>query len=321
MRAASRLFLLAPVAAALALAGCDDRQVQPTTTVIITPVATGNSFAISNATGNVLSFNRSGATAVQSNLKVQGLDTGENIVAIDTRSNSTATNNFKLYALTDKSNLYILDPSTGFVSGKQALKASTATPINTTACTPAVTAFTALSGASFGTDFNPFVDRLRIVSNTGQNLRVNVDTAEVTVDCAINTAAPSTSINPSAVAYTNATASTALAASTMLFYIDATTDRLLRTTNPNGGVVSEVGPLGIDVSAVNGFDIDGTDSNKAYAVLAVGTKLSLYTIDLASGAATAVSEFCGAGGTTGTAPNVTCANPANDAFKGFALKI
>jgi hypothetical protein len=33
-----------------------------------------------------------------------------------------------------------------------------------------------LDGTFFGVDFNPTVDRLRVISDTGQNLRVNVDT-------------------------------------------------------------------------------------------------------------------------------------------------
>ena len=40
----------------------------------------------------------------------------------------------------------------------------------------------ALEGASFGVDFNPAADRLRIVSDTGQNLRHNVDDGTTTVD-------------------------------------------------------------------------------------------------------------------------------------------
>ncbi len=44
----------------------------------------------------------------------------------------------------------------------------------------------ALSGTSFGVDFNPTVDRLRIVSDTGQNLRANVDTGATIVDGTLN---------------------------------------------------------------------------------------------------------------------------------------
>ena len=38
----------------------------------------------------------------------------------------------------------------------------------------------ALSGTSFGVDFNPAANRLRVVSNTGQNLRHNLDDATAT---------------------------------------------------------------------------------------------------------------------------------------------
>jgi hypothetical protein len=37
----------------------------------------------------------------------------------------------------------------------------------------------ALDGTEFGLDFNPQVDRLRVVSNAGQNLRLNPDTDTV----------------------------------------------------------------------------------------------------------------------------------------------
>ena len=44
----------------------------------------------------------------------------------------------------------------------------------------------ALAGASFGVDFNPTVDGLRVVSDTGQNLRVNVDNGMTNVDTALS---------------------------------------------------------------------------------------------------------------------------------------
>ena len=49
----------------------------------------------------------------------------------------------------------------------------------------------ALSGTVFGFDFNPTVDRIRVVSDTGQNLRLNPDTGAVaTADGAINPGTP-----------------------------------------------------------------------------------------------------------------------------------
>ena len=68
-------------------------------------------------------------------------------------------------------------------------------------------------GTSFGFDFNPAVDRIRIVSNTGQNLRFNPNDGVVNVDGNLNPGTPSIS----AAAYTNNFAGTA---TTSLFAID-----------------------------------------------------------------------------------------------------
>jgi hypothetical protein len=43
-----------------------------------------------------------------------------------------------------------------------------------------------LNGTSFGFDFNPTVDRIRVVSNTGQNLRIHPTTGEAIVDGSLN---------------------------------------------------------------------------------------------------------------------------------------
>ncbi|HCH43051.1 DUF4394 domain-containing protein, partial [uncultured Algoriphagus sp.] len=59
---------------------------------------------------------------------------------------------------------------------------------------------------------------------------------------------------------------------------------------PNDGVLVDVGPLGVDFDADNGFDIGGT-SNLAYAVLRVGNASAVYRINLMTGAATKVSDL------------------------------
>ena len=48
----------------------------------------------------------------------------------------------------------------------------------------ASTALVALAGTAFGVDFNPRADLLRIVSNTGQNLRVNLQAGRIIADVA-----------------------------------------------------------------------------------------------------------------------------------------
>ena len=147
----------------------------------------------------------------------------------------------------------------------------------------------ALDGTDFGVDFNPVVDRLRVVSNTGQNLRINVDTGATITDGALNIAG-ATRTGVSAAAYTNSFAS---ACRTTLFYIDTTTDRLLTTSDPNLGTLSEIGNLGVNADAGSGYEIvtaaDGT--NSAIAVLTVGGATTLYTINLTSGAATATGQL------------------------------
>ena len=48
--------------------------------------------------------------------------------------------------------------------------------------------YTALTGSQFGVDFNPVADRLRVISDSGLNLRINADTGATTTDGAINRA-------------------------------------------------------------------------------------------------------------------------------------
>jgi hypothetical protein len=67
-----------------------------------------------------------------------------------------------LYGLGSSNRIYIIDPVTGIA------RAVTDTPF-----TPA------LDGNKFGFDFNPTVDRIRVVSDKGQNLRLHPDTGQV----------------------------------------------------------------------------------------------------------------------------------------------
>ena len=96
---------------------------------------------------------------------VTGLQGGEIVYGLDYRPANGA-----LYALGSTGRLYTVNAATG-------------------AATLASTLNTALSGSGFDIAFNPVPDRLRIVSTSGQNLRVNVDTGAVTVDTALAFAA------------------------------------------------------------------------------------------------------------------------------------
>ena len=166
-----------------------------------------------------------------------------------------------------------------------------------------------LSGASFGVDFNPSADRLRIVSDTGQNLRHNVNAGGVTVDDSQGgltpltytapPAAPVAALGVTGIAYTNndlaaATESTA----TTLFDIDATMDQVVIQAPPNNGILGQTGKLGVDVDpAAVGFDVysglvDGvTVSNRAFASLSVGGISGFYRVNLMTGATAQVGTF------------------------------
>lgn len=186
---------------------------------------------------------------------ITGVQSGERIVGIDMRPT-----NGQLYGLGGTGRLYTINPSSGVATA-----VGTGTPLP-------------ITGTDFGFDFNPTVDRIRVVSNTGINLQVNPADGVAIVDGPLNPGTPSVT----AAAYTNNVAG---ATSTVLCDIDSNTDMLYRQDPPNAGTLVAVGALGVNTTAVNGFDI-GSTSGTAFAVLTVGTTGSVYTINLTTGAAT-----------------------------------
>ena len=192
---------------------------------------------------------------------ITGLQAGENILGIDFRPL-----NGQLYALGSSSRIYTLNLGNG---------AATVVGGQLT---------TLLIGTDFGFDFNPTVDRIRVVSNTGQNLRLNpIDGSVSAIDGTINPGTPTIS----GAAYTNSFAG---ATTTELFVIDHATDKLYLQSPPNNGTLVERGSLGINITNNNGFDIGGT-SNKAYMMATVGSDTKIYSINTSTGAATTVSNF------------------------------
>lgn len=190
----------------------------------------------------------------------------------------------ELYGVGNLGNVYTIDPATGAATLRSALAADPSDATNP---------FTGLdpTSARFGIDFNPVPDRLRIVSNNGQNLRVNVATGGVTTDGLLN-GATSSAVS---VAYTNPDVDPGT--STQLYYIDdGIPGTLFTTTDPNAGVTASVGSLLTDTSALVGFDIAG--SGLAFASLSDPTSgaSSLYLVDLATGAATSLGAIFGAAG-------------------------
>lgn len=237
------------------------------------PALTGDTIGVTNA-NRLVSF--SAATPSNSAaVNVTGLAAGENILAIDRRPGGTTPG--QIYAVTSQLNVYTIDPSSGMATLKVKMAAAPNDP------------FTRFTGTRVSIDVNNFVDQLRVVGNDGQNLRVMMDTGQTFTDTTItvNGTAPN---GIAEVAYTN---NFAAACRNTVFYIDSSSDNLMTSVNASAGILTRVGPLGVDAQAIAGFDIstnpDG--SQTAYAALSVMGTVSLYTINLMTGAATSVGAI------------------------------
>jgi hypothetical protein len=237
----------------------------------------------------LFAFDSNVPAIVTSRLAINGLARRERLVDIDVRP---ATGG--LIAFSNQGRTYAVDPATGLAT----LVGQTSIELN--------------RRGVIGIDFNPTVDRLRIVNTRGENLRLNPDDGQI-VDADVDLAgvqfdAPlayaSTDVNAartaaiSGIAYTNSERSV-VPTTTTLYGIDTATDNLVTigspdgTTSPNTGQVFTVGSLGVDARDPVAFDIATTGAtNTAYAAFrARGQRLSLYTIDLTTGAATNVGTL------------------------------
>jgi hypothetical protein len=151
------------------------------------------------------------------------------------------------------------------------------------------------AATAFGVDFNPAADRLRIISNTGQNLRHNVNEGGTTIaDGTLNylvgtPPAPQTALGVTGAGYTNNDLDPATA--TTLFDVDGTMDQISIQSPPNAGVLFATGKLGLDAGEPIGFDVYSTLKggvtvrNAGFASLSVGGLRGFYRVDLLTGAA------------------------------------
>lgn len=244
----------------------------PTTPSAPTTVAVGDTVALTGS-GKLVSFNRATPGTLVGAIPVSGLASGESLVGIDSRPADAA-----LYGISSAGRIYTLNPATGVATLKTTLKAAAGDD----------NPYTALTGTEFAVDFNPVADRLRVVSNTGLNLRINVDTGDTITDGTITPPAGTTAV-VTAGAYTNSFAG---ATTTVLYDIDAAAGLLYVQDPPNNGGLATPVPLGVTGTAVNGFDIDAR-GNTGYAVITTGSTTALYTVNLGAttAAATRVGEI------------------------------
>ena len=230
--------------------------------------------------GNTLvTLNSAAPGTVLGSVAVTGLGVGQTIAGIDYRPAAPRI----LYAISNVGQLYTINSRTG---------------VATTIGTPPLPTISAV-----GFDFNPTVDRLRIVTQIGQNVRANPDTGALAATDGALAYAP-TDANAGAIptvaaaAYTNNVAG---ATSTTLYVLDTlgalAPARLATqgsaTVSPNSGQLFTVGSTGVTSLGVSGFDIGATGQSFATFTDPVTRVTSLYAINLTTGAATLVGALAG----------------------------
>ena len=275
--------------------GYDDPAPMPGPMPAPTLVMVGDTVALT-ASGRLISFNRAAPGTLVGSVAVSGLAAGDTLLGIDYRPADA-----RLYALGSAGTVYTIEPSTGVATAKSTLKAAANDD----------DPFVALAGSDFAVDFNPAADRLRVVSNVGQNLRINVDTGDATTDGLISLAGGTAHVT--AGAYSNAFFGTV---TTQLFDIDAASGLLHLQDPPNNGTLAAGLALGVSGAQVNGFDIDARN-NAGYAALTVGGTTNLYRVNVTTGAATPIGTIAGGESIRGlalqqpAAPTVLGLTPGN----------
>lgn len=249
----------------LLLSSCD-------TTLPTLPTVQGRIVYGVDGNNNLIRFGGMNPGLVTNVMAISGLQIGEIILGIDFRPNDG-----RLFAMSNMNQLYVLDTLSG-----------AAQSIGTTGFTPP------LNGFSYGFDFNPVPDRIRVHSDAEQDLRLNpLNGRLAAVDSALTFGAGDANFgfNPTIIgtAYTNSMPG---ALTTVLYAIDSGLDVLVMLPSPNNGIMSTIGSLGVNTSNAVGFDITGNDGT-AYAALTVppNSFSSLYAVDLSSGNAVLIGNI------------------------------
>ena len=281
-----QLLMRTGVVLAIGLSGCatTEREVEgPPRKETIVAVTEG---------GNLVRFNAGLPQRVTTIGAVKGLAPNERLVGIDYRVARGV-----LFGLGSSGRIYTIDAKTA-----QA-RAVGAAPMAI-----------ALAGTEFGFDFNPAVDRIRIVSDTGQNMRAHPDTgASVDGNPNVDGVQPDgplayaagdrhagQAVRVVAAGYTynkqndKITTNYAIEAAAGTLVMQGTKEGATPAVSPNTGQLFTVGSLGVARFGRASFDISDVN-NAAYAALEhdAGRPTRFYSIDLDSGKATFIGTVGG----------------------------
>ncbi len=255
----------------------------------VPPLAGRLAFALTtHAAPRLVSFDLQNPSVIRTDVAIGGLKAGQTLAAMDMRPQDN-----KLYALgvaTDTfTTIYTVNDTTGAMT---IFADSVRLDVG--------------GNPNIGFDFNPVANRLRIVSAaSGKNYRLNLTTTPITVIQDTTLSYKSTDINVGrtpfvgSVAYTNSFVG---ATATKMFDIDEKTGSFLQQNTPNGGFLITIGSTGLVFDTLDySVDIDiatgGTSAlptNIGYLtanVLGGNNYDNLYTLDVATGAATLVGRI------------------------------
>jgi len=247
-------------------------------------------YAVTAGNG-LIRFNAGQPQRILNRASIQGLQPGETLLGIDYRVARGV-----LFGLGSSGRLYTLNAQSG-----------AATPVGTPLAVP-------LEGGEFGFDFNPAVDRIRVVSDTGQNMRLHPDTGAV-IDADPNTAGiqtdgrlayaagdPNAGKTPRVMAagYTynqvnsKITTNYAIDGALGALVTQGTREGVTPAVSPNTGQLFTVGPLGVGPQSRVFFDISDVNNAAFAAFTAAGASASrFYSVNLQTGAATFIGTIGG----------------------------
>lgn len=230
-------------------------------------------FAVTDA-AELIKFNAGQPRRILERKPLLGLEAGERLLGIDYRVSRGV-----LFGLSTAGKLYTIDVGSGRL-----------TRIGTQ---PVV-----LPPARFGFNFNPVADRIRVVSDTGSNLRLHPETGAVAATDPALAYAPGDGAagkapQVAAAAYTynkrndKLTTNYAIDLGLGSLVTQGSREEVEPVVSPNTGRLFTVGSLGTGPLEAAALDIADVN-NAALAALRQGGRTRLHLIDLASGRATLI---------------------------------
>ena len=275
----SRVLPLLGVAALLA--ACSTTADEP-----LGPTAKETAYAVT-ASNQLIQFNAGQPQKLLATRALQGLSPGERLLGIDYR-----VARGQLYGLGSTGQLYRINTATG-----QTEKIGTPAALPTDGAT------------EWGFDFNPTVDRIRVVNDAGFNLRLHPDTGAIvdgnadlpglqldgklSYDSSDANAGKSPGIVAAGYTYNKdndkITTNYALDGKLGVLVHQGSKEGVQPPVSPNTGRLFTVGSLGIGSFSKATLDISDI-GNVAYSAVSAQGQATWYRIDLATGKATRIGR-------------------------------